>query len=52
MEKKEERVEISEQKDRGTLKSSRESIETRITYCKLDITAELLVLEDLLENEE
>ena len=34
------------------MKPSKGSIETRITSCKLDITAGLLVLEDLLENEE
>ena len=50
-EKKEKKVEISEQKDRDTLKPSRESIETRITSCKLDITAGLLLLENLLEDE-
>ena len=32
------------------MKPSRESIETRITSCKLDITAGLLVLKDLLIN--
>ena len=48
--KEKEGVEISEQKDRETLKSSRESIETRITSCKLDITAGLLVLKDLLKD--
>ena len=51
-EKKEKRIEISEQKDRDTLKSSKGSIETRITSCKLDITAVLLVLKDLLEDKE
>ena len=34
------------------MKSSRESIETRITSCKLAITSGLLILKDLLEDEE
>ena len=52
LKEEEEGVEISEQEDKDTLKPSRGSIETRITNCMLEITARLLVLEDLLEEEE
>ena len=51
LKEEEEGVKISEQEDRDTLKPSRGSIETRITNCKLEITARLLVLKDLLEEE-